>query len=1511
MSTNPSENDESDEQDATSDDQDYTSTKLATDIHTGHILDRAFPGTPQAIRTYYEQLQEVFYELGTLGDRYPTIGFASNEGWYHFEELQSPEDNSEWTQKARVKRFDRHWDEIINSDLGSHDRNRELFNITSWKDPDAIETWQRCRYNPENNESEWEDDEKPTPGYESLYGFGFWCDLDLSDKAGRTDLTDEELDTIEAVQQRVIELVAEFYGVSTDAIYALDSGGGSYVYGPPEATIPIAEYFDDEDRSLIFQDICDRMNNGFATGELDEFDGLWPTVVNEIDGADDLYNPDFVQNVNRQSKAPGAIHHSHDIVVTPLRTRDPETHAVTSEIDYTPTLITDIDNHECEQLKTWASGLTAIKHDDAVDTLVRNLYPVLADRGELNTWQEILNERVETLRQNNKVRQQRQEDVVEALNEHLGTDIDVELDSAESLEPKGAIDDVDITTDLSEQFAAINTIDLCNVVENHASDNWDTSNRQGEVTFDPNWRDSESGKSCAIPDDQNTFIDNSCSSGGGPVKAYALGKEIIPNGEHAAAKSLSGHWGETLHEMRKDGYNIPVWVPEAGDDSHDYDATPFWAIKEAAVALGVLDNNEFIERENSNGETYEGFPDAETWNETLALLDENGINHGREQVPAEVESAYSQYPVTECAPPSLNLAEFEPEAYWEHLQQERYENTVEQTNPVIWHDPAGAGKTTNILLGAEDHDDNVAMLFKQHKKAREFITDDALPDDFDPFHLKGGEQKRSDACMDADHSDEDCPRHGHTSNCPSMCPVYNLDPDDEVRRKYRALANALGDAKAHVILGGELPKHGPEGGCPWFNQFDELDDADHVVGVHEYQLLKTVRDDRQVVIDETPASLMSDKEITIGKLTQIRKALTDYADLLSRDEPEKYTARNLASFIDNVIDAITDSNTECLSAVSPPTIIWDAYKNWNDVAGHYIERVEPDEEWHIAEALAQVKIGYTGMIIRRIERDDWEGTPLSLDPVLAAASAAGLPTTPVMQSIAAPSLLTACLWCSSSLEYEDGFHYCSSDDCAWDERHHTITRDGGPEARARARLEGHTMVYESLPRPVDLPREPVILDATATPEKIAQLYGTEPDELAVFGNKPFRANMRVTQVLSGQYHTSTVKNSITDDNGNRLPRDEWRSPADHIQTVLNKAGERYERPLFIMKRELQSIFTVPDNGEQLHYHATRGLNRGECDAVFCIGGPHANHTGLERQAELLALGDDDVRVGGTEHSTRQDEDIAPPVYRKLYYEDDRGRGRAVPTKHFTGLVGALFRESREKELVQAVHRTRPLLADKTVDVFLITNIPTTLPIDHVCSLDELTTSLVDALPLPRQALELLAAVAQADRGELLNADLEHFERSSPNCVAGTVSDYADLAQDAGIDVSKRQIRNYLNDLVDVGLVTQGEYKQNRGRPHETDLTASNLALQILSYNGFFEAEAVRRLAALAQSDATVDLVAALREEVKTALPTLNQSTPTEAIRVNGKEWTVSASCETKLTQKSEKGTYDTDLVGSG
>lgn len=101
-----------------------------------------------------------------------------------------------------------------------------------------------------------------------------------------------------------------------------------------------------------------------------------------------------------------------------------------------------------------------------------------------------------------------------------------------------------------------------------------------------------------------------------------------------------------------------------------------------------------------------------------------------------------------------------------------------------------------------------------------------------------------------------------------------------------------------------------------------------------------------------------------------------------------------------------------------------------------------------------------------------------------------------------------------------------------------------------------------------------------------------------------------------------------------------------------------------------------------------------------IGAPHPNVDALRAEARLLSISNPWVRASRRELSTRPpnpddpDDDPGPPVYRKLNYADDDGKGRAIAAKTFTGITRDLFDAAHADELEQAAHRIRPVLADE-------------------------------------------------------------------------------------------------------------------------------------------------------------------------------------------------------------------------
>jgi len=811
----------------------------------------------------------------------------------------------------------------------------------------------------------------------------------------------------------------------------------------------------------------------------------------------------------------------------------------------------------------------------------------------------------------------------------------------------------------------------------------------------------------------------------------------------------------------------------------------------------------------------------------------------------EAGAANSQWTVEECEPPQRDGEVFEREQRWDELQGERFDDVLEHDGIDLWGDEAGAGKTTNAALGALERDHGHVIYFDKHEKAREFIKDDFEGGQFQDaeyYHLKGGEQKRHGHCMDADHADEDCPEHGHPSNCPSMCPVYDLDPEHETRQAYEALVREVGPNKAHQILGlhetGEHEWHGEE--CAWQAQYSAVENEPFVVGVHPYVIQKSVRETGLNIIDETPD--LHSHETTAGptELTRIANTLERIADLRARDDPVGHTARELARFTRDVVDVITDvENVDGLEDLTAPTVTWNAYQAYDDAAGNYLEREEPEEDWQLAEALAKAKVAHGETVLNRMQNDNWEGTPISIDAVLAAAVEAGLDEEPVMQAVALSPIIDDCPWCHSELEHHNGARCCASEDCDWHEGEHALIHQGAEPARASAWFATDptdaivALRYRELPLTSELPEpgDTLVLDATSTPDKVATLFGVDREEVRVAADDPLEIpNLHTTQVLDGQYHAGTIRSALEDDG----------TLATRIQRAIDTAADVHEKPLYIAKGDLIPEFDFPDHGEVLHYHATRGLNRNDCDAVMCIGAPHPDVEDLRRDAQLLAMARDDVDAGGAEHSTRRGAEN-PPVYRKLHYEDDDGRGRAVPTKHYTGMVGTLFRESREKELVQALHRIRPLIADEPKHAYLLTNVPTEIPVDELATFRELADPLEAMIDVPTGAVDLLKATHDVVAGDGPNGFRPgQLVEERDGVVANKVDGYHRLAQLSGLDVSKRTVYNWVNALEEVGLLQPERYEQHAGVSYAVDTATLKSALSVLSNNGGFKVAAVRR-----------------------------------------------------------------------
>lgn len=1431
------------------------------DSNPDYITDPEFTGDEDAVREHYRRVWPVYNALSTVGNAI-TNGGAGDTGWYQYEEHLTDIDVLEegWDATGRpITLTDHDRDAILGKIRGRNDpegsnRWRVLYNITSWKDPAAMDRGLLRRFDPADNEDKWEGDERnPLPDYQDVRGMGLWVDLDLDDdlKERRGRLDEKTLDTVERAQAAFIEEIAALYGPAVDPedIAAFDSGGGAYLYGPPAATLPIAEHFaDDADaRQRVFDELSDRLND-FGTTQVNE------RVFESVPDAEGLLDPDWMQNKNRKSKAPLAIHHKHDVVVTPLRNGE-------GQIDYTPTLVSETDDDLIAETAVECDRLTSPDHPDAVESLVATLWS--EGHGEHGGWKATLDAWVagERARERNQLHQRaldekRQRERLAERRQELAERRGVD---PSEIAPDEALAGMTVTTIRQDVFDAVDRIDVSEIIRDFASNDWNTSSRDHETTFDPNWRDSGSGMSCAVPYGSETFVDNSCDGGGGPAKAYALGKGIL-RGKDAAALSLDGAaWGEAIDGLRSEGYDIPVFVPEAGEE---HDQTPLWALENAAVALDVCGPDDFIERASDDGSTYVGFPDAETYNATLEALETEGIDHGRDAVETSgyegQGGVHNRHPIQTCEPPERDAVDVDREDRWDELQGERLGTWLDRDPGTleIGGDPPGDGKTTNFAAGLDGRDEPHAITVPKHENCYEFTHDEAKPDGY--FHHKGSGQPAQESCMAAQvEADEgetpECDIHGHPSNCPRMCPVKGLSKDDDLRVAFEAIEREVGTQRAHEILD---PHDGMK--CNWQHSYETLENAERVVTVHNYLTQQTVKEVGKIGLDDLQQLPIATQSYSVSRILRAANRMDSIGN--SPRMPGMLT--EFGSFTRDVVDLMTgayddDSDVDGIEDLDPPTIPSaevPTNKEWKDrVGGHFVKapvRGEP---------IAQAKLAYNETVVDRMKRDEWESgdEPLCFDAVIALAVTAGLDAEPAHQAIATPTELDTCPVCGHELATMEGKRVCT--DCGlWDEEDGNLVHPDDDPARAQARVvlptdpDGEAnpeIEYRTLPMPADLPapEDTLVLDATPKSEVMAALFGLDQDNVVVTGDEPRELNAHITQIGNGQYHRGTIDREGS--YGDRL--------RERLQKVVDIRCGVCEQVLVVSHKSNRRHFDLPDNAEWMHFHSGRGLDRSDYDAVIVIGAPHPNVEDLRRDAELLAMHRDDMDIGGVEHSTHPDAEN-DPIYRQLHFTDENGQGREIPTKQFTGLVGALFRSSREHEIEQLAHRVRPGQAApedlKYID--LVTNVPTNLPVDEFARLEELTDPNELLVPVSEGALRLARHVRDLTDGggpDGFRPDdlIEH--RSHPDGsveVSNKVKGYHRLASLCGEDVCEETVRNWIRELEGIGLLQPETYECRRGVSYTADPPTLERALQVLSYNAGFKVAATRALAAKIHESAT-------------------------------------------------------------
>lgn len=551
--------------------------------------------TLNEIRAHHEDTKEALEPLADI-DGHPTIIQNDKWGWYTTEDNETPSEEemvNGWDYYRRARRFDEDYDSTVDQ------LERTLYTTTSYNYNGAFEPVLARR-----NGDKWQHKGggKPTPGSEATVAISAWVDMDLHDglKTRRDELSDGEYETIEATYDVFINELAAMVG-GRDAVFALDSVGGGYVMTAPAATGAFTSHFgEDRERcALVMSEFIDRSEE-FMKHAMDR-------VYDEVGGAEDLLNPDFVNNINRPYKMPLAVHGDVDAVVTPIDTDD---------IEYRePTGLQNVDDALLSHVEEWARNFTNTDYQDRVEDIVATLWSDEYDEHD-GDWEAAIDawadEKIEAKRKAEKER----EEIRGRLKQRR--------------ESGNAIQGVGVCSDKAEVQEIASQVPIKEIAEEYATTEWEPTGRKNH--FDPVWKNSDSGTSVFVNEEENIFGDvGNTNGGGGPGKLMALAEGIISD---PSVKPTGQEWWMAVDALRDAGYEIPVYVPEVGDTNsagNEYERTPLWAVVEGAKALDALPDSAFVTHVGDDGGLYEALAGDATLRIALEALEDAGLKHGWEK----------------------------------------------------------------------------------------------------------------------------------------------------------------------------------------------------------------------------------------------------------------------------------------------------------------------------------------------------------------------------------------------------------------------------------------------------------------------------------------------------------------------------------------------------------------------------------------------------------------------------------------------------------------------------------------------------------------------------------------------------------------------------------------------------------------------------------------------------------------------------------------------------------------
>lgn len=232
----------------------------------------------------------------------------------------------------------------------------------------------------------------------------------------------------------------------------------------------------------------------------------------------------------------------------------------------------------------------------------------------------------------------------------------------------------------------------------------------------------------------------------------------------------------------------------------------------------------------------------------------------------------------------------------------------------------------------------------------------------------------------------------------------------------------------------------------------------------------------------------------------------------------------------------------------------------------------------------------------------------------------------------------------------------------------------------------------------DIPPRMIIIDATANVEIYEQMFPERKIELYA---PPVRQNGRIYQVTGSYLGIGQMK----DDS-------KLQEQVELCQALAQAHG--YENPGVVTFKDAVPAFQAAFGIDSVaHFGGQRGSNQLEsCDAGFVVGSFSPPDSAMMDMVKMLRR----ERIEPFKVQELENGYLLPVRSEKMIsYEYEREDGRQ-PHRIVSGLwtdpdLNAAMHSRREAEMVQAVHRFRPLTRD--VPIWLFSSIPTGLPLAGV------------------------------------------------------------------------------------------------------------------------------------------------------------------------------------------------------